>query len=105
MSLTGIRKDILELKRIAALEKKRLEDNWIKNLTDEELQEELDKELANLGFKSEDELYEAALKYFAENGLQTIFNNDYALHNYLFEQPEEIIVDFILKHGNTGEAK
>lgn len=98
-----MKKELLELKKAAALENKQAEDNRIKNMTDEELQAEIDKELHNMGFRSTDEFYTSAKEYFAEHGLKTVFYNDYAVHDYLFEQPEEVINDFILTKGTPGE--
>ena len=103
MSIQTMKKEILELKRDAALENKQSEDYRIKNMTDAELRAEIDKELHDMGFQSADEFYTSAKEYFAEHGLKSDFYNGHALHNYLFEQPEEIITDFILTKGNPGE--
>jgi hypothetical protein len=105
MSLTGIRKDILELKRAAALENKQSEDYCIKNMTDEELQEEINRELEKLGFKSEEEFFDAAKRYFAESGLKTSFNNGFEFQNYVFEQFDERLEDFLLKYGILRESE
>lgn len=104
MSLTGIRKDILELKRVAAFEKKQFEDDRVKNMTDEELQQVIDEELAIMGFKSEEELCDAAKKYCVENGLKKIFYNDYNVHDFLFENPDHFF-NIIQKYGNHGESE
>lgn len=105
MSLSVLKKEILELKRAAAIEYKKSEDYRIENMTDDELQAEIEKELHNMGFQTEDEFYGAAKEYFAEHGLKTDFYDDYSVHKYLFEQPEEVITDFILTKGKPGELE
>ena len=59
----------------------------------------LKKSLQNWVFKSKEELYEAAKKYFAENGLKTTFDNDYQFEKYVFEHLEDIVLK-----ENAGEA-
>lgn len=102
MSIQQMKKELLELKKAAAIENKQSEDYRLKNMTDDELQAEIDKELHNMGFQSEDEFYGAAKEYFAEHGLKTDFYSDYGVYDYLFEQPEEVVTDFILTNGNMG---
>lgn len=104
MSLTRIRKDILELKQIAALEKKPAEDDRIKNMTAEELQQAINDEFAKLGFKSEEDLFDAAKRYFAENGLKTSFSNEYQLREYIFENDERF-ANIVLMYGNFGGSE
>lgn len=105
MSIQGIRKDVQELKRVASFESEQSNKNRLKKLTDEDLQEELDKELAKLGFESIEEFYDSAKKYFAENGLKTEFNNDYEFQDYvsekLLKRSENYLEDFVLKYGNS----
>jgi hypothetical protein len=104
MQISGMRKDIQELKKAALIEKKQAEDDWVKNLTDEELQEEINQDLAKLGFKSEEEFYESAKKYLAENGLKIEFCNDYVFQDYVSEQlldhSKDYLEDFVKKYGN-----
>lgn len=86
-----MKKELLELKRAAALDKKQAEDYRLKNMTDEELQAELNKELEKMGFQSEEELHEAARKYFAENGLRTTFYNSFDFQDYVCEHLYDIV--------------
>ena len=52
MSIQTLKKDILELKRAVAFQNKQSGDSRIKNMTDEELQENITNNLAKLGFES-----------------------------------------------------
>lgn len=99
MSIQTLKKELLELKKAAAIENKQSEDYRIQNMTDDELRAEINLELHKLGFKSQADFIEAAKEYFAEHGLKTDFYSDYGVYDYLFEQPGEVVTDFILTMG------
>lgn len=77
------------MKQIAALEKKQAEDDRIKNMTDEELQEEINRELAELGFSSEEEFNDAAKKFILEKDPQANVTHNYAINERFFELIED----------------
>lgn len=91
MSIQTMKKEILGLKRAAAIEYKQSEDYRIQNMTDEELREAIIRDLREMGFQSEEELHEAARKYFAENGLRTTFHNSFDFQDYVFEHLYDIV--------------
>jgi hypothetical protein len=103
MQITGIKKDIIELKRLASLEKKQSKDDKIKNLTDAELQEEINQELAKMGFESEEEFLDAAKNFILEKDPQANVTHDYAIHKRIFELFEDckLVEEFMLKYSSV----
>jgi len=102
MQITGIRKDIRELKRVADLENKQSEDNRIENMTDEELQQVIDDGLRSMGFESEVNFYECAKKFILEKDEQANVSHEFAIHKHIFELPEDfkIFEEFMLKYSS-----
>lgn len=100
MQIQGIRKDIQELKRLVALENKQLEDNRIKNMTEEELQQAIDDDLRSMGFESEVIFYECAKKFILEKDEQANVSHEFAIHKHIFElfKDFKIFEDFMLKY-------
>lgn len=98
MSIKELKKDVLEIKK--ALNTRPIVNTEIQNMTDEELQQAIYEELAKLGFKSKEELQEAAKKYFAESGLNIPFYNEYQFEQVIFEHLDDIV----LKYGSFGEV-
>lgn len=103
MSIQSLKKDILELKRVAALENKQAEDVRIKNMTDEELQEEIKKELEKLGFESEEDFYEAAKKFILEKDEHANVSHDFAISERIFEMFKDLKLfeEFIIKYSRV----
>ena len=102
MSIQTMKKEIMELKRAAALENKQSEDNRIKNMTDEELQEECTRELEKLGFESEAHFYECAKMFILEKNEQVNMSNEYAVHKRIFELFEnfKMFEEFMFKYSS-----
>ena len=102
MQITGIRKDIRELKRVADLENKQSEDNRIKNMTDEELQQTIDDDLRSMGFESAVNFYECAKKFILEKDEQANVSHEFAIHKRIFELLEDfkIFEEFMLKYSS-----
>lgn len=102
MSIQTMKKEILGLKRAAALESKQAENNRLKNMTDEELQEECTKELQKLGFESEAYFYDCAKKFILEKGTGANVTNEYAVHDRIFElfENSEICEEFMQKYSS-----
>jgi hypothetical protein len=98
-----MRKDIEHLKQAAKMELKRAENDWIKNMTDEELQEKLNRELAELGFKSEEEFNDAAKKFTLENDPDANVTHDYAVNKRIFELFKDfrMFEEFMLKYSSV----
>ena len=61
-------------------------------LTDQELQQAIDSELIKLGFESIEDLYGAAKRHFAENGLKTTFDNNWEFEKQMFEHLDHIVL-------------
>lgn len=101
MQITGIRKDILELKRIAAFESKQLEDSRIKNMTDEELQQAIEEDIRSMGFESQAHFYECAKQFILENDEQANVSHEFAIHKRIYELFEDfkIFEVFMLKYS------
>lgn len=102
MSITGLRKYILELKSAANFEYRHSEDYRIKNMADEELQEEINRELDELGYESEESYLEAAKKFLLEKDSQANVTHDYAIHKRIFELFEDVKIweEFMLKYSS-----
>lgn len=103
MSISSLKKDIIELKRVAALKNNQDEDLRIKNMTDEELQEELKKELENLGFGSEEEFNEAAKKFILEKDPLANVSHVFAINDRIFEMVKDfkLFEEFMIKYSSV----
>ena len=102
MQRSGIRKDIQELKRVAAFENKQSGDNRIKNMTDEELQQVIDDNFRSMGFESAVIFYECAKKFILEKDEQANVSHEFAIHKRIFELLEDfkIFEEFMLKYSS-----
>lgn len=102
MSIQTLKKELLELKRAAALENKNSEDYRIKNMTDEELQEAINQDLKKLGFNSYAEYLEAVNDFVFEKDPQTNMTNDIAVYNRFSELTEDfkIFAEFMQKYSS-----
>lgn len=91
------------MKQIAALEKKRAEDDWIKNMTDEELHQAIIDDLAKMGFESEEAYLDAAKKFILEKDPKANVTHDVAIYNRIFELIEdfEIFEEFMQKYSSV----
>ncbi|WP_048049151.1 hypothetical protein [Methanosarcina mazei] len=96
-----MKKELLELKRAAALENKNSEDYRIKNMTDEELQDEIDRDLKKLGFKSQADFIEAAKNFVLVHDPGANVTHDYAIEKRFFELTEDFKVfeEFLRKYS------
>ena len=102
MQITGIRKELHELKRVAAINKKQSEDDRIKNMTDEELQQAIEEGSKSLGFASNAYFYECAKKFILEKDEQANVSHEYAIHKRVFELFEYLKTweEFMLKYSS-----
>jgi hypothetical protein len=103
MSIRELKRDIKQLKQIAAIEKKQSENDYLKNLTDEELQEQIDNELAKLGFKSQEEFYDAAKKFILEKDEHANVTHEIAINKHIFELFKDckMFEEFMLKYSSV----
>jgi hypothetical protein len=103
MSIQTMKKELLELKRVAALENKNSEDCRIKNMTDEELQDEIDRDLKKLGFRSQADFIEGAKNFVLENDPGANVTHDSAIENRFFELTEDFKVfdEFMQKYSSS----
>jgi hypothetical protein len=103
MSIQTMKKELLELKRVAALENKNSEDYRIKNITDEELQEAINQDLKELGFNSYAEYREAVNNFVFEKDPQTNMTNDIAVDNRFSELTEDLKMfdEFMQKYSSS----
>ena len=101
MSIQQMKKDIIELKKAAAIENKQSEDYRIKNMTDEELQDEIDRDLKKLGFKSQADFIEAAKNFVLVHDPGANVTHDYAIEKRFFELTEDFKVfeEFLRKYS------
>jgi len=102
MSIQTMKKELLELKRAAALENKNSEDYRIKNMTDEELQDEIDRDLKKLGFKSQADFIEAAKNFVLVHDPGANVTHDYAIEKRFFELTEDFkaFEEFLRKYSS-----
>lgn len=102
MALTGLRKDIQELKHAAALEKKRSEDSRIENMTDEELRSAIEDDIRSMGFESEAHYLDCAKKFILKKDPHANVTHDYAVHKHIAELCEDfkILEEFMLKYSS-----
>lgn len=85
MQMSGIRKDIQDLKRMAAFESKQLADSRIKNMTTEQLNRLIEEDTRILGFESQANYYECAKKFFLEKDGQANVSHEYAIQKHMSE--------------------
>lgn len=102
MSIQQMKKEFLELKRAAALENELAVNSRLKNITDEELQDEIDRDLKKLGFKSQADFIEAAKNFVLENDPGANVTHDYAIEKRFFELIEDFKVfeEFLQKYSS-----
>lgn len=102
MSIQTMKKELLELKRAAALENELVVNNRLKNITDEELQDEIDRDLKKLGFKSQADFIEAAKNFVLENDPGANVTHDYAIEKRFFELTDDFNVfdEFLQKYSS-----
>jgi len=107
MSLEGIKKDIMELKRVVALESKQSKDSRIKNMTGEELQQAIEEDLRIIGFESEAYFMECAKVFILEKDGQANVSHEYAIQRRIFELFEDfkIFEEFMLKYSSLEFEK
>lgn len=103
MSIQTIKKEILELKRAAAIKYKQSEDYRIQNMTDEELREAINQDLKELGFDTYAEYREAVNNFVFEKDPQTNMTNDFAIDNRFSELTEDfkIFEEFLQKYSSS----
>ena len=98
MSIQTMKKELLELKRVAALENKNSEDCRIKNMTDEELQDEIDRDLKKLGFRSQADFIEGAKNFVLENDPGANVTHDYAIE---LTEDFKVFDEFMQKYSSS----
>ncbi len=103
MSIKQMKKELEVLQRVADLKNNQAEDLRIKNMTDEELQEELNKELEKLGFESEEEFNEAAKKFILEKDPQANVSHVFAINDRIFEMVKDfkLFEEFMIKYSSV----
>jgi len=103
MQIQGIKKDILELKRITVLEIKQSKDSRIKNMTDEELQQAIEEDLRIIGFESESHYLECVKKFILEKDEQANVSHEFAIHKRISELFEDIKIwgELMLKYSSV----
>jgi hypothetical protein len=107
MQITGIRKDIQELKRVVAFENKQSEDDRIKNMTDEELQQSIKDDLRRIGFESEAHYLDCAKQFILEKDEQANVSHEYAIHKHIAELCEDFKIheEFMLQYSSLEFEK
>jgi hypothetical protein len=102
MQRSGIRKDIHELKRMAAFESKQFADSRIENMTTEELNRLIEEDIRIMGFESRATYYECAKKFILEKDEQANVSHEYAISKRLFElfKDFKLIDEFMLRFSS-----
>lgn len=102
MQVPGIRKDIQELKWVAAFESKQLADSRIKNMTTEELNQLIEEDLRIMGFESQANYYECAKKFILENDENANVSHECAILKHISElfKDFKLIEEFIVKYSS-----